>query len=153
MLPFNPLALIAWWREILIGLLVVSVGIQSYRLQGAQGERDLLALEKTERIRRDAMRDITNLKNKERTNEEDAAARRRAAAVVVRVEGPGIKYVPPAFPGSGDESTASFYRRILDEELAAAAQRNADRHTELARAGEDLAAAYRACRGYTLNLQ
>ena len=48
-LPFNPLTLLAWWREILIGLLVLGIGIQSYRLQGAQGERDILQLEKTER--------------------------------------------------------------------------------------------------------
>ena len=153
MIPFNPMLLLAWWREILIGLLLVSLGVQSYRLQGTQSERDLLQLENTERARRDGMRDMANLKNKERTDEEDAAARRRAAAVVVRVEGPGIKYVPTAPAGSGDESTPSFYRRLLDEGLAAAAQRSADRHTELAREGESLAAAYRACRGYTLNVQ
>lgn len=152
-LPFNPLVLLRWWREILIALLLAAVGVQSYRLQGVQGERDILQLEKTERARRDGMRDMTNLKNRERTNEEDATARRRAAAVVVRVEAPGIKYVPTAAPGSGDESSAIFYRGLLEQELAASAQRSADRHTELARAGEDLAAAYRACRGYTLNLQ
>src|SRR5690606_7387995 len=33
----NPLALLAWWREILIVLLLAAAGLQSYRLQGEQG--------------------------------------------------------------------------------------------------------------------
>jgi hypothetical protein len=160
----NPLALLGWWREILIGLLLIALGLQSYRLLGAQGARDLLALEKTERARRDGMRDATNLRNRERTNEEYAAARGRAAAVVVRHDGPGI--VAPAIkPAAGaDEPTICFERGRLVEALTGWVQRDATRLAELsrglrerstddARAGEEVAAAYRACRGYTLSLE
>lgn len=157
------IAVLSWWREILIGLLVLAIGIQSYRLQGAQGERDILALEKTERLRRDAMREATNLRNRERTDEEYSAARRRASSVVVRHDGPGIRAPQIKAPG-GDESTLCFDRGRLAEALAGWVQRDAARLTELlrgvgerstehARAGEEVAAAYRACRAFTLSLE
>src|SRR4051812_28748382 len=110
----TPLALLGWWKEILIALLLVAIGLQSYRLQGAQAERDILALEKTERARRDAMRDTQNVKNKERTDEETTAARRRAAAVVVRSKPAGIDPGKPVdVAGGSDESIACFDRGRL----------------------------------------
>lgn len=161
-LPYNPLALLGWWKEILIVLLVAAIGVQSYRLQGAKSERDILALEKTERARRDGMRDATNQRNRERTNEEYAAARSRARAVVVRNEGPGI-VAPQVKPtDSGDGSAWCFDRGRIAEALTGWVQRDASRLAELlrgirerssddARAGEEVAAAYRSCRAYTLN--
>jgi hypothetical protein len=157
------LSLLAWWREILIGLLVLAIGVQSYRLQGAQAERDILAVEKTERIRRDAMREATNLRNRERTDEEYSAARRRAGAVVVRLNGPGIR-APEIKAVSGNESSVCFDRGRFVEALTGWVQRDAARLAELlagirerltddARAGEEVAAAYRACRAFTLSLE
>jgi hypothetical protein len=170
----NPLAVLnaAWALRwvILIAALFSLVGIQTYRLQGRTAERDRLVLENTERARRDAMRDVANAKNKERTDEETAAARRRAAVVRVHgeptegvVAGQGIKLAP-----SGDAATVCFDRGRLDQELAGfverhaagldrvaagAARRGDERFTAVARAGEDLASSYRGCRVYTLNRQ
>jgi hypothetical protein len=157
------LSILAWWREILIGILVLAIGVQSYRLQGAKAERDILALEKTERLRRDAMREATNLRNRERTDEEYAAARRRAGAVVVRVNGPGIR-APQIPAGSSDEGSICLDGRSLAEELSGWVQRDGERLGKLlerirqrstgnAQAGEEVSAAYRACRAFTLSLE
>lgn len=161
--------ILGWWKELLIASLVVAIGVQSYRLHSAQTERDVLALEKTERARRDAMRDTQNVKNKERTDEETTAARRRAAAVVVRSK-PATR-VDPGKPvdvaGGGDESLACFDRGRLNAELAGWVERHAaglseflagiaqlgdQRFTGIAREGEGVAADYRACRAWALNL-
>lgn len=138
---------------LILGILAVSVGIQTYRIQGLRAERDQLQLADTERRRRDAMRDVQAIKNRERTNEEHAAARKRAARVVVRGNAaPGIKFVPAPAAGVREQpNTVCFDRDVLERELAALADRMAGRATELARAGEDLAAAFRACRAFTLN--
>lgn len=165
----NPLMLLGWWREILIALLVAAVGVQSYRLLSAEGERDILVVEKTERERRDAMRDSQNAKNRERTDEETTAARKRAAVVVVRGDpgGTGIKPGQPFVAGGGNSPVACFDRGRLDQELAGWVERHArsistalsavarigdSRFTEVAREGEGVAADYRACRAYTMNL-
>lgn len=131
---------------------MVAVGVQSYRLQGTQAERDILTLEKTERARRDAMRDVANMKNKERTDAEYATAKRRAALARVRLDGPGIR---PAteLAGGGDERIACFDRGRLNEELAGFVERHAGRLSAVAGEGEGLAAALRACRAWALNVQ
>lgn len=159
---------LSWWREILIGLLVVAIGVQSYRLQGVQGERDILVLEKADRIKRDAMREATNLRNKERTDAESAAARKRAAVVVVHAE-PAKGIVSGSIPALGSDATAvCFDRGRLDQELAGWVERHAtrldralaaiarsgdERFTGVAREGEDLASSYRGCRVFTVNRQ
>jgi hypothetical protein len=168
----NPLTVLAWlkdnWRLVLFLAVLAALGVQSYRLQGAQAARDLLVLEKVERLKRDAMREAQNLKNKERTDEEYAAARRRAAVASVRPQ-PTVGIVTGKIEsaGSSSESAVCFGRRELDEELAGFAERNAERLTEfaselarrnaerlggVARESEEVSAAYRACRTYTLNL-
>lgn len=176
----NPLAILNLLWEykalIVLGLLVSALGVQTYRLRGAEldlvamtGKRDLLALEKTERARRDGMRDMQNLKNRERTNEEYAAALRRAAAVVVRGE-PAGGVVPGAgikLAAGGDPATGCIDRGRLDAELAGwvewhaaglnnllarISRRGDEAFTRTAREGEGLAASYRGCRVYTLNL-
>lgn len=142
------------WRYVLLAL-VVALGVQSYRLQGAQAERDLLALEKQERLARDQRAALAAMKNKERTDEEYAAARRRATAVVVRsgnAAGGIRRYTPPAPPGR-DDATVCFSRDVLEREIASLAERMAGRATDLARAGEDLGAAYRACRAFVRDAQ
>jgi hypothetical protein len=166
----NPLQLLGWWKEILIAALVVAIGVQSYRLQGTQAERDILVVEKTERARRDAMRETQNVKNKERTDEETTAARGRAAVVVVRGKpaGTGIKPGKPIdIAASGDDAIVCFDRRRLNAELAgwlerhvaglnaafsATAELGNGRFTTIAREGEGVAADYRACRAWALNL-
>ena len=143
-----------YWYVLVIAGLLMALGMQSYRLQGAQGERDLLALEKTKRQRRDALRDSANAKNKERTDEEHASARRRAATSVVRVDGPGIKpreTVEPA--GSGNDPIACFDRGKLNQELAGFLGRHAERLSGIAREGEGVAADFRACKAWALSLQ
>lgn len=152
----------------IIGALLIALGVQTYRLHTAQGERDLLALEKTERTKRDAMRDASNIRNRERTDEEDAAAHRRAAVVVVRGKPAGINPGKPVNVATGgDEPIACFDRGRLNAELAGWVERHAgalsaalaataqlgdQRFTGVARTGEGVAADYRACRAWALNL-
>jgi hypothetical protein len=163
---------LAWTFKwvILFAAVVAIAGVQSYRLRDMRADRDLLQLEKTERARRDAMRDMANVKNKERTDEETRAARGRAAAVVVRgepgkgvVAGPGIRLA-----AGGDAAAQCVDRGRLDEELAGwvewhaaglnqllarISRRGDEAFTRSAREGEELAAAYRGCRVFTLNRQ
>jgi len=138
----------------LVLLVVIVIGALGWRLAVVTGQRDVLQTEKTERERRDAMRDAANAKNKERTDEEHASARRRAASSVVRVDGPGIKpreTVQPA--GSDDDPIACFDRRKLNEELAGFLGRHAARLSGIAREGEGVAADFRACKAWAVSLQ
>ena len=136
--------------HIVVLALVAALGVQSYRLQGAQGERDILALEKSERTKRDIEREARNFGNVERTNEEHRAAAVRAGAVVVRGNAAsGIRVKPAAPAGSRDESTVCFDRGQLDAAIA----EYAGRLTGIAREGEALAAAYRACRAWALDVR
>jgi len=142
-----------YWYVLVIAGLFLALGVQSYRLQGALGERDLLALEKTERQRRDALREAQNLRNNERTDEEHIASRKRAATAVVRVDGPGIK-PRETVPTNGDnDPIACFDRRKLNEELAGFIGRHAERLSGIAREGEGVAADFRACKAWALSLQ
>lgn len=157
---------LAWaYKElIIIGLLVAALGVTYHLLTVAEHERDVLALEKKERATRDAMRDATNLRNKERTDAETVAARRRAAAVVVRATPAGINPGKPFnAAGGGDGAVLYFDRGRFDDELAgwaaraagrltAVLRRDAERLEGVARAGEGVAADYRACRAWALNL-
>lgn len=172
----NPLPLILWLKDnwvlvavtSLILMLTAIAGVQTYRLQGAQAERDQLALEKVERAKRDAMREATNLRNRERTDEEFAAARGRAALVVVRGNAARVDAGKPIdVAGGGDGAVACFDRGRLNAELAGWVERHAaglsavltgtaqsgnERFTAIAREGEGVAADYRACRAWALNL-
>src|SRR3954467_9835346 len=139
------------WRLAVVLALIAALGVQSYRLLGVQSARDKLALEKAERITRDAMRETQNVKNKERTDEEFLAARGRARTVVVRQPAEGIS--GPAkveLAGSSDESTTCFGGRELSaavtdwakragERFDVVLQRNAERLSDVAQAGEEVA--------------
>jgi hypothetical protein len=155
------------WRLAIFLAIVVALGVQTYRLQGVKAERDMLALEKSERATRDAMRAAQNVRNKERTNEEYAAARRRAQLAGVQSKPAERISTVRIETGSGAEPTTCYGRRELDEELAGFAERtasrldkviaellrrNAERLGGVAKPGEEVAAAYRACRAYVLNL-
>jgi hypothetical protein len=164
----NPLALIGWWREIAMLLLVAALGIQSYKLLGAQGE---LAVHE-ERIeaekRYQAAVALQNLKNKERTDEEYSTALRRARALSLRVEpAPAIQPGTLTPPASGDDAAFCLDRERAAEELtgfverhagrlsaliAAVSRRHAERLAGNAVAGEEVAAAYRACRAFAVGL-
>jgi hypothetical protein len=145
--------LLSNWKLVLVGLLVLALGIQSYRLQGAQGEVQVLQAEAKARQDRDALRELQNLKNKERTDEEYLAARkRRASTSVVRVDGPGIKPRETVPSQSGPDPIACFDRGKLNEELAGLYERLSQRLTGIAREGEGVAADYRACQAWAVGL-
>jgi len=136
----------------LVLLVVIVIGVLGWRLAVVTGQRDVLEAYKTHRIREDAARDMANLRNKERTDEEHIAARKRAATAVVRVDGPGIKPRETVPPGSGDDPIACFDRRKLNEELAGLLNRHAERLSGIAREGEGVAADFRACKAWALSL-
>jgi hypothetical protein len=143
--------LLSNWKLVLLGALVLALGIQSYRLQGAQGEVRVLVTEAKARQERDALRELQNLKNKERTDEEHLAARRRASNSVVRVDGPGIKPKPTVeSSSSGPDPIACFDRGKLNQELAGLIDRAAERLSGIAREGEGLASDYRACKAWAV---
>lgn len=153
----NPLALLGWWKEILIALLLMGLGAQTYRLQGTRAEYSLYRteqeLQEREREAEYARKVAFDGYNKRRTDEEHRDALRRAAAVRVRID-PAAPEAVPATPsaGSGDEEVVCFRRRILNEEVAGYERRLAERLEGIARAGESLAADYRACRGWALGV-
>jgi hypothetical protein len=144
--------LLSNWKLVLLGVLVLALGIQSYRLQGAQGEVQVLTVEAKARQERDALRELQNLKNKERTDEEYLAARKRALNSVVRVDGPGIKPRETVPSQSGPDPIACFDRGKLNEELAGLYERLSQRLTGIAREGEGVAADYRACQAWAVGL-
>lgn len=158
----NPFALLGWWKEILIGLLVLAIGVQSYRLQGAKGELAVYAEREAAQKREQAFRELQAIKNKERTDAQYADDLRRARAASVRDPGTPIVADKPAIAIGGAESTACFDRGRLEQELAGwagraavglgeLAARNADRSSGVAQSGEAVAAAFRACQAFVLN--
>jgi hypothetical protein len=156
--------LLSNWKLVLLGVLVLALGIQSYRLQGAQGEVQVLTVEARARQERDALRELQNLKNKERTDEEHLAARRRASTSVVRVDGPGIRPFQPKQPTPGsDQAISCVTGRQLDEAVAGIAQRaserlagvlrrDGERRTGDAREAEGVAADFRACKAWAVGV-
>jgi hypothetical protein len=137
----------------LVLLVVIAFGLLSWRLAVVTGQRDVLVVEAKAREERDALRELQNLKNRERTNEEYLAATKRAGNSRVRVEGPGIRpreTVESA--GSGNDPVACFDRRKLNEELAGLYERHAERLTGIAKSGEGVAAAFRACQAWAVGL-
>jgi hypothetical protein len=161
-------ALILHWKLIVIALLCAALGVQSYRLQGAQGRIVVFEEREAAQLRDKARRDAANFRNKERTDEEDRAARKRAGSVVVRAEPSTRIAVGTLVPrsrdaaaecisrGDVDRVVADFEREHaagLDAVIAAVSQRHAAEATHVARDAEGVAAAYRACRGFTLGLE
>lgn len=172
----NPLGELAWWREGIIAVLLLAVAVQEARVRSVKvkvaelaGQVAVYKQLEDEARRAAAVRALHNLKNKERTDEEYRAARARAGAVVVRVDpSPGV-VKPGADPAAdgGDDIAGCFDGRGLAEALAGLFQRHADRLNQLAaglaerdgarrsgdaRAGEEVAAAYRAARDFLLSL-
>lgn len=160
---FNPALLLGWWKEILIGLLCVAIGVQSYRLQGAKAEVAVFEERQAAQIREQAYRELQAIKNKERTDAQYELDLRRARAVVVRDSGAPVVAGEPTVTLGGDEPTVCFERGRLERELAGwagraaaglgqLAARNADRLAGDAQSGEAVAAAFRACQAFVLNL-
>lgn len=157
------------WKWFVMGALIAALGVQSYRLQGTQGELVLLQQWKANLERDQARRDASNLRNKERTDEEHAAAQRRAAASVVRAKSVAIVAAKPAPDAGGDHQSAGCVSRreidrVVDEfaeeharELAALASELSRQHAEEAtRAAvefEKLAASYRSCRVFAIDTE
>jgi hypothetical protein len=136
----------------LVLLVVIVLGLLSWRLAVVTGQRNVLVAEAKAREERDALRELQNLKNKERTDEEHASARRRASTSVVRVDGPGIKPRETVPSQSGPDPIACFDRGKLNQELAGLIERAAERLSGIAREGEGVAADYRACQAWALGL-
>lgn len=161
--------LITWWKEILIGVLVVMVLFQRERLNTKEAELDAWEI-KAEAQQKDLdRRTKANQANKERTDADLAAAHKRIAVLELRVK-PGAPTVASkeAFAAGNYKGPACINGRELYVGLGEVARRAADRASDLAaeaakRAGdgptrlaqdvEQLAAAYRACVIYTLNQQ
>lgn len=143
-------------------------GIQTYRLAVAKGQITVFEEREAAQRRDQARRDASNLRNKERTDENHAAASARARAVVVRPATPRrVTYKAPA-PISPDQSASCVTRGELlqtvaevsrrhservDGLLTEFARRDAVRLTELARLGEEVGAAFRACSEYAKGLE
>jgi hypothetical protein len=136
----------------LVLLVVIVLGLLSWRLAVVTGQRNVLVAEAKAREERDALRELQNLKNKERTDEEHASARRRASTSVVRVDGPGIKPRETVPSQSGPDPIACFDRGKLNQELAGLIERAAERLSGIAREGEGVAADYRACQAWAVGL-
>lgn len=125
-----------------------ALGVQSYRLQGVRGTLSVLQTQVKARDTADAKQALVNQRNKERTDEEYIAARRRAALARVSVK-PAAEPIVAA-TGSGDDATACFDRGRLNNELTGFFGRVAERLSAIAESGEEVAAAYRACRAWAL---
>lgn len=146
--------LLANWR--LIGFLAVlgALGVQSYRLLGTQDEFKLYKQEQEaqehERQQEDARRVAFDRFNQRKSDEDYRAALARIPAAGVRVDPVHREAVPAAAPGVSEESTVCFDRGVLNREIAGYFERLAARLSGIAREGEEVAAAYRSCRGWAL---
>lgn len=150
----NALAVLNWIRLNFVPLLILGAligtttwgGIQTYRLKGTRDELKAVQVEaatqERERETETAREKAFNEYNKRRTDEDYRAALARAATASVHMPAPSPGPVAEAGPSrSGVEPAACFDGGILEQEL-----------TALAREGEALAAAYRACRVWALGL-
>lgn len=127
----------------LIGVTVWG-GIQTYRLQGTRAELKAIKVERATQEREDAAEVARerafNEYNRKRTNEDYRASLARAAAASVRIPEPAPVAEAPTSGGSPN-SSACFDGGILSEELG-----------RVAKEGEALGAAYRACRAWALGV-
>lgn len=161
--------LFAWWREILIAVLVVMVLFQRERLNTKAAELDAWEIKAEAQQKDFDRRTKANQANKERTDADLAAAHKRIATLELRVK-PGTPTVASkeSFAAGNYKGPACINGRELYVGLGEVARRAADRASDLAaeaakRAGsgptrlarevEQLAAAYRACQAYSLGLQ
>lgn len=138
---------LALWREGLIVLLLALAGVQTYRLQGERAEFQAYRLEREAQDRENAVEQARarefNIWNKRRTDEEFRAAVARAAAAGVRIS-PSVQPCPGTAAPAGSSNGADAYcgdRGVLLEEL-----------NRIARAGEEVAAAYRSCRVWAVGV-
>lgn len=121
------------------------------QLQHAKGEIALFEAADKERERASALAAANNLKNKERTDAQykiDVAA---AHARGVRV-GSDRQFVKSAPTASSERELACFDAGELDRELSAWAERVAGRFNVGVRQAEEVAAAFRSCQAWALNL-
>lgn len=126
-------------------------GVQSYRLQGAQGTIALLELEKSEQVKDQLEQAAANQRNKERTDAQYKLDMAAARTVGVRV-GSDRQFVKPAPTGGSETELACFSADELNRELTAWAGRVAERFSGAAIAAEEVAAAYRSCKAWALSL-
>lgn len=125
--------MIPWSFLVMAGLAGVA-GVQTYRLNTYQ-------LEEKARVEAEQKAALANLRNKERTDAQyklDLATARRAG---VRIGSSMLSCTGAGDPRSSQEPTTCFGTERLNAEL-----------TEFARQAEEVAAAFRACRAYVLDL-
>jgi hypothetical protein len=164
--PIQPYMLLI--KLALLAMLIAALGVQTYRLKSAQGEIAVFEERELAQKRDQARREATNLRNKERTDENHAADLKRAATVVVRSKPAAIITSQPAFTRSigqsaeclsrGDvdrvvDSFASQHAARLGSLIAEVSQRHAAGATHVAREGETLAAGFRACKAFAVDLE
>lgn len=170
----NPLALLAWWREILIVLLLAAAGIQSYRLQGEQGAhketRAAYTLYKTKveaaataaQQEADAVGEAEALAKLEADYEHQrkvARLERDAASLRARLRDELarrdlVPAAPAASPGGGDVGAGAvcFSRERLAEGLRGSLERAAGRFAALAQRGARGLADFDTCARWALKL-
>lgn len=158
------------WRLVLVGVLIAFASLQSYRLRGALGDIKVYKEREAAQLREQQGRALANLRNKERADEDFNAGRTRADNVVVREKSAAVITVRVRTPAAGSSAGAAacYGGRELDDELAAIARRHAEGSNRVlgelaalhragaervAREGEIVAAAFRSCRTYALNIQ
>lgn len=156
--------LVTWWREIAIAVLVALLALQTQHVSIVKEKLKVETTLREAREKRDSMRLAQRKQAKRTADEEYKGSRGRAGSVRVRNDSTGIKPGDVrGLPGSNNESTICFERGKLVEELTGWAERDAtrlsailerqrERSTGVARQGEEVAAAYRSCRTFTLNL-
>lgn len=143
---------LANWR--LIGFLAVlgALGVQSYRLQGTQGEYRSYKLEaeaqekeRQTEVARTAAFDRFNKRRTDETYRADLA--RIARGGLLKPSDQSTAEIAPA-TGGGDQAAVCFGRRELNSELSGFAQRERDRLEELLGTSLKVLAAYRACKSW-----
>lgn len=140
------------WRLVGFTLVLAFAGVQSYRLQSAQGQIALYKLEEKNRQEVAAREALHQLRNKERTDAQLRNDLRAAHAAGVRLGVKQGEFVHPRAAGSADSEVACYDLRELNTELGGWAERVVERFRAVAQQAEEVAAAYRACRDYALDL-
>ena len=168
----NPLMIlqlvVKYWRYSALGILIAALCVQTYRLQGAQGEVAVFEEREQAMLLEQQEREHRNQLDKERTDAEYAAALQRARNTRVRTQPAVIVASQPPAAGSGDEPARCFSGGELRDRLADFANAHAgrlaevatgisQRHAEavdgIAARAEEVSAAYRACRSFVLNAE
>lgn len=162
----NPFSLQATLIAGLVALIVM--GTEAAYIDHLRGQVKVFKEREAAQKREQASREAANFRAKERADANFEDDKRRAASSVVRTKPAAIIAHEQAGTGIRAANASCIDRRELDRVVAGFAewhaeelnrvvadfQRQSDEEaTRIARLGEVVAAAYRACRGYVLEVQ